>query len=109
MTLKQKRGVGVLWAASAVLMLLSSGAFASAQVDVLTQHNALERTGANLHETVLTHENVNVKRFGMLFKRVVDDQVYGQPLYVSQVKVGGGLHDVVLCDDGQQQRLRLRR
>lgn len=95
MTMKQKPGVSVLLAASVILMLLCSGAFASAQVDVLTQHNNLDRTGANLHETVLTHENVNVKRFGMLFKRVVDDQVYGQPLYVSQVKVGGGLHDVI--------------
>jgi len=92
--IKQKRGVGGLWALIVILML-SSGAFAAAQVNVLTQHNNLERTGANLHETVLTHENVNVKQFGMLFKRVVDDQVYGQPLYVSQVKVDGGLHDVV--------------
>ncbi|GGG87929.1 hypothetical protein [Edaphobacter dinghuensis] len=82
------------WLLGALILLLNviSGV---AQVDVLTQHNNLERTGANLHETVLTHENVNVKQFGMLFKRVVDDQVYGQPLYVSHVKVGGGFHDVV--------------
>jgi outer membrane protein assembly factor BamB len=78
-----------------LLLLPSFGVSASAQVDVLTQHNNPERTGANLRETVLTHENVNVKRFGMLFKRVLDDQVYGQPLYVSRVRVGGGLHDVV--------------
>ncbi len=76
-------------------MLLSCGAFASAQVSVVTQHNDRERSGANLHETVLTRKNVNTKQFGMLFKRVVDDQVYGQPLYVPQVKVGGGLHDIV--------------
>ncbi len=78
-----------------VLTLLSCGVFASAQVSVLTQHNDRERTGSNLHETVLTRKNVNAKQFGMLFKRVVDDQVYGQPLYVPQVKVGGGLHDLV--------------
>lgn len=77
------------------LILLWNGSSGFAQVNVLTQHNNLERTGANLHETVLTHENVNVKQFGMLFKRVLDDQVYGQPLYVAHVKVGGGFHDVV--------------
>ena len=66
-----------------------------AKVDILTQHNNLERTGANLKETVLTPANVNVKHFGMLFKRVVDDQVYGQPLIVTDVKIGGGTHDIV--------------
>lgn len=77
------------------LILLLSGIAGVAQVNVLTQHNNLERTGANLQETVLTHKNVNVKQFGMLFKRVLDDQAYGQPLYVSHVKIGGGFHDVV--------------
>lgn len=77
------------------LILSLCGIYGVAQVNVLTQHNNLERTGANLQETVLTHENVNVKQFGRLFKRVVDDQVYGQPLYVSHVKIGGGFHDLV--------------
>jgi hypothetical protein len=68
---------------------------AGAQVDVLTQHNDNTRTGVNLHETVLTPENVTKARFGMLFKRVVDDQLYTQPLIVTGVEVGGGTHDVV--------------
>ena len=80
-------GVAVLFAAMALP--------ARGQVSVLTQHNDLERTGANLQETVLTPANVNEKHFGMLFKRVVDDQVYGQPLVVANVKIGGGTHDVV--------------
>jgi hypothetical protein len=80
-------GVAVLFAA---MVLPARG-----QVSVLTQHNDLERTGANLQETVLTPANVNEKQFGMLFKRVVDDQVYGQPLVVANVKIGGGTHDVV--------------
>lgn len=95
MAIRQKSGAGIFLAPISILVLLSCGVFASAQVNVLTQHNDLERTGANLRETILTHENVNVKQFGMLFKRVVDDQVYGQPLYVSHVKIGGGFHDVV--------------
>jgi hypothetical protein len=68
---------------------------ASAQVDVLTQHNDNGRTGANLKETILAPGNVNAQHFGMLFKRVVDDQVYSQPLLATNVKIGGGWHDVV--------------
>ncbi len=66
-----------------------------AQVDVLTHHNNRERTGANLEETTLTPANVNSRQFGMLFKRVVDDQLYSQPLLVTGVKISGGWHDVV--------------
>jgi hypothetical protein len=66
----------------------------SAQVDVLTHHNNRERTGVNLQETVLTPANVNSRQFGMFFKRVVDDQLYAQPLVVTNVKIAGGWHDV---------------
>ena len=66
-----------------------------AQVDVLTQHNDNARTGVNLRETVLTPANVNGSRFGMLFKRVVDDQLYTQPLVATGVAVGGGSRDIV--------------
>ncbi len=65
------------------------------QVDVLTQHNDNSRTGANLRETVLTPANVNESQFGMLFKRVLDDQLYTQPLVVTGVAVGGGVRDIV--------------
>src|SRR5260370_8338990 len=51
-----------------------------AQVSVLTHHNDNTRTGANLNETILTPSNVNVNQFGMLFKHVVDDQLYSPPL-----------------------------
>jgi len=68
---------------------------AAAQVDVLTQHNDNARTGGNLKETILTPSNVNHQHFGMLFKRIVDDQVYTQPLVVTNVKIDGGWHDVV--------------
>jgi len=75
--------------------LFGTLALAQQKVNVLTQHNDLARTGANLHETVLTPENVNPQHFGMLFKRVLDDQVYGQPLLATNVKIGGGTRDVV--------------
>jgi len=78
-----------------VLVLFCAVVSAFGQVSVLTQHNDNARTGANLSETLLTASNVNVKHFGMLFKRVVDDQVYDQPLYVAGVNITGGTHDVV--------------
>ena len=64
-------------------------------MSVLTQHNNAERTGANLNEVILTPSNVSTKQFGMLFRRVVDDQIYGQPLVVANVKLRGGTHDLV--------------
>lgn len=60
-------------------------AAAGARVNVLTNHNDINRTGANLNETSLNTANVNSRQFGKLFSRAVDGQVYAQPLYVSQV------------------------
>ena len=67
----------------------------AAQVDVLTNHNDNFRTGANVGERVLTPANVNRTQFGMLFKRVLDDQLYTQPLVATGISIGGGMHDVV--------------
>jgi hypothetical protein len=79
----------------AVSRFAMTGLCANAQVDVLTQHNNNGRTGVNLRETVLTPANVNQVKFGMLFKRVLDDQLYTQPLIVTGVSVGGGTRDIV--------------
>jgi hypothetical protein len=75
--------------------LAASQCLAQAQVDVLTQHNGNERTGANLRETALRPSNVDKAHFGMLFKRLVDDQLYTQPLLLTNVEVGGGTRDLV--------------
>ncbi|HKO18232.1 MAG TPA: hypothetical protein VJU82_05035, partial [Acidobacteriaceae bacterium] len=80
----------------AATVLIAVSASAMAAVNVVTQHNNRERTGANLEETILTPANVNAKQFGMLLRQVVDDQVYGQPLVVTNVHIQGGTHDVVL-------------
>lgn len=71
---------------------------AYAQVNVLTQHNDISRTGANLNETILNTSNVNVNQFGKLFTRKVDDQIYAQLLIVSNLTIPGkGMHNVVFC------------
>ena len=63
---------------------------------VLTYHNDNARTGVNTNETQLTPANVNTNSFGLLKKYEVDAFVYGQPLFVSGVKIPGrGEHDVV--------------
>jgi hypothetical protein len=64
-------------------------------VNILVQHNDLARTGANIAETILTPANVNPTNFGLFFTDSVDAQVYAQPLYVENLKIGGGTHDVV--------------
>src|ERR1700737_4570333 len=66
-----------------------------AQVSVTTYHNDNARTGQNTQETTLTPANVNSGQFGKLFTVTVDGAVYAQPLYLSNVSVGGGTHNVV--------------
>jgi outer membrane protein assembly factor BamB len=66
-----------------------------AQVNALTQHSDNNRDGVNSNETVLTPSNVNQSQFGMLFKKVVDDQVFAQPLVDTNISIGGGTHNVV--------------
>ncbi|MGH7970610.1 MAG: pyrrolo-quinoline quinone, partial [Limisphaerales bacterium] len=82
------------------LIAAASVAFCSvagAQVAVLTQHNDLARTGANLQETLLNTSNVNPKQFGLVFQREVDDQMYAQPLLMTNVDLGAkGTHNVVI-------------
>lgn len=64
-------------------------------VNVLTQDYDLARTGANTAETVLTPSNVGSSAFGKLFENTVDGQVYAQPLFVENLNLSGGKHNVV--------------
>ncbi len=81
---------------SSVLLLsvLHAGA-GRAQTNVLTQHNDNNRDGLNASEATLTPPSVSGGQFGMLFKVVVDDQVYSQPLYVANLGIAGGTHNVL--------------
>jgi chitodextrinase len=63
---------------------------------VSTYHNDLARDGTNTREFALTPSNVNSSSFGKLFSCTVDGDIYGQPLWVPNLSIGGGLHNVVL-------------
>jgi hypothetical protein len=58
-------------------------------VDVITYHYDNGRSGMNLNETALTLANVNSTQFGKKGEFTVDGKVDAQPLYLSQVTVGG--------------------
>lgn len=62
---------------------------------MLTYHNDNARTGQNLHEKLLTPKNVKTGTFGKLFSFPVDGAVYAQPLYVSNVAIGGRSYNVI--------------
>ena len=62
---------------------------------VLTWHNDNQRTGRNMSESTLTLKNVNLNTFGKLFVLSTDGLVDAEPLYVPNLTVNGGVHNVV--------------
>jgi hypothetical protein len=78
----------------ALLFLVLSSAALEAQVTTSQYDNS--RTNANLHEKILTPQNVNSKEFGRLGAFKVDGPVYAQPLFLPSVEIPGkGTHDVL--------------
>ncbi len=76
-------------------LLFFSGSTLWAQTSLTTYHNNQARDGWNQNETTLTTANVNQANFGKLFSNAVDGQVYAQPLYMPNISIGGGTHNVV--------------
>ena len=70
-----------------LLIALMAVAPVAAQVDVLTERLDNTRSALNLNETVLNKSNVKNGKFGKLAFRIVDGNIYAQPLIVSQAKI----------------------
>jgi hypothetical protein len=61
----------------------------------ITYQYNVQRTGANLYETVLTPANVKTATFGKIFSCSVDSFIYGQPLFMPNISIGGDIHNAV--------------
>jgi hypothetical protein len=69
---------------------------APADTAVYTQRGGNSRVGWNYHETVLSTRNVNPAGFGRRVAYPVDGKIYAQPLFVPDLHVDGGVHNVVI-------------
>jgi len=77
--------------------LVAQGAVAVTDLSgVYTYHNDTQRTGQNLKEYALTPTTVGSAKFGKRWSCAVDGEVYAQPLYVANMQIGGGTHNVVI-------------
>jgi hypothetical protein len=70
-----------------ILIGLLAAAPVMAQVDVLTERYDNTRSGLNPNETILNKSNVKIGKFGKLAFRIVDGNIYAQPLTVTQAKI----------------------
>jgi hypothetical protein len=76
-------------------MLTVNPGTSNSSVDVITYHYDNGRSGQNLNETALTPANVNSTTFGKKGEFTVDGLVDAQPLYLSQVAIGGQKKNVL--------------
>lgn len=64
---------------------------------VFTYHNDLSRDGVNSQEYALNTTSVKPATFGKRFSCTIDSSAYAQPLWVANVAIGGGTHNVVIA------------
>ena len=84
-----------LRAIALVVLLVAFDATVCAQQAVPQRGYDPGLSGANLSETTLTSSNVTPTTFGLVFTLPVDDRIYAQPLYVRNVVMMQGTHNVV--------------
>ncbi len=62
---------------------------------ITTYHNDVARTGQNLQEYALTPTTVSGGAFGKRWSCPLDGVAYAQPLYVANLSINGGTHNVL--------------
>jgi hypothetical protein len=62
---------------------------------ITTYHNDVARTGENLQEYALTPTTVSSGNFGLRWSCPLDGTPYAQPLYVANLSIRGGTHNVL--------------
>jgi len=65
---------------------------------IYTYHYDAQRTGQNVREYALTPASVAATTgptFGKRFSCALDAEAYAQPLYVANLSIGGGVHNVI--------------
>ena len=72
-----------------------SGGTGGGSLNYTTWKNDNARTGQQLKETTLSPSNVNSTHFSVLYSDSLDGAVFAQPLYISNLSIGGGTHNVV--------------
>lgn len=89
-------GVALLWILSlGTVAVITDALYAQYDRAVTTAQYDNARTGWNRDETTLTVDNVNPDMFGKKWTAPLDGQIYGAPLYVSGVVIGGQSRKVV--------------
>ncbi len=77
------------------LSTLAVTTFAQQSVNVTMNRYNTSRLAANTTESVLKQGNVNTAQFGKLWSYPVDGVIFGQPLYVQKLTIGGASHNVL--------------
>jgi hypothetical protein len=104
-------GVAVMFTAPASAGIFTITATSATRVDisttitigvtnlagVYTYHNDLARDGVNSQEYALTPALVNTSSFGKLFSCNADGAIYAQPLWVANVGIRGGTHNLIIA------------
>jgi hypothetical protein len=60
-----------------------------------TWRNDPQRSGQNEQELALSPTTLNSTNFGKLFSCPVDGEIFAEPLYVANLEISGGMHNVV--------------
>ena len=62
-----------------------------------TWRNDAQRSGQNEQELALSPTTLNSTNFGKLFSCPVDGEIFAEPLYVANLEISGGMHNVVFA------------